>query len=426
MGKIDVAKREARLRTLGLSGKLPEALTERVLEAVRTHPLDERYTLSDGEVRGLVLQVAANGTASFVLHYRTRDGIQHTTGIPSGSLKDVRAYALAELAKVRAGGDPVGEKREARGAAVRAKSGTVRAYLEGPYWLEKLKHRKGRNGAIAKTHMLAAWKDVLDVQLGALTRDAIEKVLGDRKSATKKDGTRKTKDGTLLRHWNPLRAMLDHAVRRGYLAAMPTTGRPEPLRGLHDEPRVRWLGENDSDEEIAKGEGERARFFKALDKFESDEPGGGDFLRCTARIAINTGMRRGELLRLRDDMIKRNPDRLELTAAITKSNKARKVFLNPDALAALKRWLEVRKTLKVQSIRGELFPGEGEPEKVAERWEDRITQREFPRLCEQAGVTGLVFHHLRHYPDRRIIPHRHTACASPPSVRGFWRMLDAG
>jgi len=48
------------------------------------------------------------------------------------------------------------------------------------------------------------------------------------------------------------------------------------------------------------------------------------------------------------------------------------------------------------------------------------------RACKKAGLRKISWHVLRHYPDRRIIPHRHTACASPPSVRGFWRMLDAG
>ena len=47
-------------------------------------------------------------------------------------------------------------------------------------------------------------------------------------------------------------------------------------------------------------------------------------------------------------------------------------------------------------------------------------------LWPKALPLKMRFHDLRHYPDRRIIPHRHTACASPPSVRGFWRMLDAG
>ena len=54
------------------------------------------------------------------------------------------------------------------------------------------------------------------------------------------------------------------------------------------EPRIRWLGENDTEDEIAKHDGERGRFFKALEKFTSDETTGGDFLRFVVRLAINT------------------------------------------------------------------------------------------------------------------------------------------
>jgi len=397
--RVDREKRDQRLRALGMNGRLPTALTERVVDAVRTHPTGERFMLADGKVPGLALAVYPDGAASYVLQVRTQAGVARRCGLGSAAsvtLEAARDEAERLRAVVKAGGDPTAERRAARLEAQSAQKSTVRAYLEDVYEPKKLKQRKGKNGAIAKAHILATWEPLLDLQLAAVTRDAIEKVLADRKAATKPDGSRKIKDGTLLRDWNPLRAMLADAVDRGYLAGMPVTRRPEPIRGMQDEPRIRWLGENDTDEDLAKGTGERGRFFKALDAFESDEPGGGDFLRCAVRLAVNTGMRRGELVRLRDEMIKRSPDRLELPGAICKSGKAGKVFLNPDALAAVTRWLEVRKTLKLQSIRGELFPGEGKPEDAAERWEDRITQREFPRLCEEAGVSGLTFHSLRH------------------------------
>src|SRR5437667_2108 len=261
--RVDREKRDQRLRRLGLNGRLPEALTERVVEAVRTHPTGERYMLADGRVAGLALAVYPDGAANYVLQIRTQAGVARRCG------------------------------------------------------------------------------------LGSATSVTLE-------------AARQVKDGTLLRHWNPLRALLVHAVDHGHLAALPMAGRPEPLRGLHDEPRVRWLGENDTEEELAKGTGERGRFFKALDKFESNEAGGGAFLQCVVRLSVNSGLRRGELLRLRDEMIKRGPDRIELPGAITKSGKARKVFLNPDALAAITRWLEVRKTVKVENINGAQVPGAGQ------------------------------------------------------------------
>ena len=65
------------------------------------------------------------------------------------------------------------------------------------------------------------------------------------------------------------------------------------------------------------------------------------------------------------------------------------MYLNPAAIAALKAWLEVRKTLKVQSVDGALFPGK------LQCWEDRLSQREFPRLCVEAGIEDLTYHDLR-------------------------------
>ena len=54
-------------------------------------------------------------------------------------------------------------------------------------------------------------------------------------------------------------------------------------------------------------------------------------------------------------------------------------------------WREVRKTLPVQGIGGEFFPGD------AEHWERRLTawNRDFHHLCEQAKITDLRFHDLR-------------------------------
>lgn len=396
--RIDREKRDARLRSLGLNGKLPEALTERVVEAAQRRPTGERYMLADGKVPGLALAVYPDGAASYVLQVRTHAGLFRKCGLGSAAVVPLEA-ARAEAEKLRAhvkdGGDPVEEKRAARREAKAAEASTVRRYLLDVYAPKKLALRKGRNGEIAKAHILAAWEPLLDVPLASVTRDAIEKVLADRKAGT--NGARKVKAGTLLRCWNPFRAMLADAVDRGHLDKLPLPRRPEPLRGLQDEPRIRWLGENDTDAELASGDGERGRFFRALDAFQSDEPGGGDFLRCAVRLSLNTGMRRGEIVRLTDAMVKRGPDRLELPAEICKTGKARKVYLNPDALEALKAWREVRKTLKVESIGGELFPGDGkDPNLVAERWEDRITQREFPRLCTEAGISGLTFHALRH------------------------------
>lgn len=395
MGTTNDGRWRELLQQLGLRGKLPEVLTERVVEAVRARPLGKRYSLGDGTVPGLELQVAPNGAASFLLHYRTKDGRQRNMGLGRAdefaSLDDVRTLAQRARLKVKEGGDPVEEKRQARVDAQLAKTSTVRAYLEKIYAPKVLAHRKDggkgprpsrRPGKTLKPsgtwgRITSTWEPLLDVQLGALTRDAIEKVLADRKAAG-------TKMGTLLRDWSAFRAMLADAVDRGHLAAVPMARRPEPIRKGKGNQRVRWLGQFDTDEQLAADAGEQTRFDRALAAHASNEAGGGDFLRFAARLALATGMRRGEIVRLTDAMINVRQRAITLPAEVTKSAKGRIVYLNDAALAALKSWTTVRGT------KGELCPGS------AENWEDRITQREWPELCAAAQLVDLHFHDLRH------------------------------
>jgi len=383
MGRIDEAKRIERLRAIGMKGKLPAVLTEKVIEAVRTHPQGEVYSIADGRVPGLVLEVGTGGTATWWLRYR-QAGAQRRLKIGAVGavmLKDARALAQGVLADVARGEDPAQARKEARSA-----SQTVREYLDLTYEPRVLQHAKG--GADTKARILFSWEPLLTSPIAQLTRDAIEKVLADRKAAEKPDGSRKTKNGTLLRDWSSFRAMLADAVDRGALAAIPMARRPEPIRKLRGNQRVRYLGQKD-DENTKPGEGEAERFEKALAAFQSAEPGGGDFLRFVAGMALATGMRRGEIIRLSDKILNIRERRIDLTPEITKSNKARTVYLSDAALAALKLW-------NVRGKGGKLFSGEGNPDDVAAYWENRATRDEWPRLCAAAQLEDFHLHDCRH------------------------------
>src|SRR5207245_1014626 len=151
-----------------------------------------------------------------------------------------------------------------------------------------------------------------------LTRDKIDEVLTAKKA--------KVKGGTVRRLWNQFRRMLRDADEREAIPAelaRKLLRRPDCLADCRDGSRVRWLGERDTDEEITAGAGERQRLDAALSAFTWSEPGGGDFVRCAVRIALNTGMRRGEIVRLTDAMVKRSPDRIELPGEVTKNGKPR-------------------------------------------------------------------------------------------------------
>lgn len=395
MGVADQELWKARLLQLGMRGRLPGQLTQTVVNAARARPLGERYTLPDGEIPGLLLEVRDTGATTFTLLYRNaaKKKTRYTIGSAAKlSLDEARQRALEELAKIGRGIDPAAERRAAAVEAVAAEHSTVRAFLTEEYGPKVLAHQKtggapkeeGEEPSGTWARILASWEPLLDLPLASVTREAIEGVLAARKAPRVVDG--KTVPGkaagTLLRDWSGFRALLAAAVDRGALAAMPMAKRPEPIRKTRGNQRVRWLGQFDA-EDVKPDGAERARFLAQLAEAKDVQGCSGDFLRFACRLALATGMRRGEIVRLTQSMVNERARKLTLPAEITKSNKARVVSLSDPALAALKAW-------KVRGTKGELCPGE------AEMWEDRITQQGFPKLCENAGITDLHFHDLRH------------------------------
>jgi integrase len=386
MGKADEERWQQRLRSLGLNGKVPEALTERVLEAVRTHPTGERYKLRDGEVPNLVLQVSPDGGASFLLYYRVgKTKLTHKIATAGAMpLEAVRKLARSKLEGLGRGIDPGAVRREAVAEAERAKHSTVGAYLSEVYGPLVLAHRK--DGGTPKkpedkpsgTHarLVSSWKPLLEKPLRTLSRTDIEGVLAARKKLGKAAGT-------LLRDWAAFRALLADAVDRNALAAIPMARRPEPIRMTRGNERVRWLGKHDTEDVIAKKTDERSLFTAALDKIGDVQGCTGDFLRFACRLAISTGLRRGEIVRLNQKMLNLRARKITLPPEVTKSNKQRLVSLNDDALGALSAW-------PMRGTGGELCPGDPVV------WEDRITQQGWPALCAAAQLDDLHFHDLRH------------------------------
>src|SRR6266850_2053686 len=150
------------------------------------------------------------------------------------------------------------------------------------------------------------------------------KVIEKRKALEDEDEEQLLSNATLRRDWSTFRPLLVMAYESRIIPTLPVIGIPKPLRGLTEEPSRRYLGQDDTDEP--------RRFREALDAFDSAEPGGGDFLRVSCLLAVNAGLRRGEILALRDEMLRLNDkgnERVELPGAICKGNRGRTVYLNP-------------------------------------------------------------------------------------------------
>lgn len=94
-------------------------LTKRLVEALAA-PAGEDLFCWDGELKGFGVRVKPSGVKSYVLKYRTRQGVaRRFTFARHGevTVEQARKRAAALLAEVRLGGDPAAERQEQRHAA---------------------------------------------------------------------------------------------------------------------------------------------------------------------------------------------------------------------------------------------------------------------------------------------------------------------
>jgi len=180
---------------------------------------------------------------------------------------------------------------------------------------------------------------------------------------------------SVVRHLTLLRAILNRAIRDGRLATLPTRGVKWPKENNR---RVRCLGDD-----------EERRLMRKLPAR----------LRPLVVLALNTGMRRGELLGLRwqdIDLINRT-----ITIREAKSGEGRRLPMNEqvyEALSALRR-AAIRAggaAADVAAFRAALvFRPSAEAMKTA-------IKRHFDRARRAAGIEDFHFHDLRHTAASRL------------------------
>jgi integrase len=361
--------RAERLAQLGL--RFTKGLPENIRDLVRTRPTGFRYVLSDGRsaqaVSGLYLRVGAKGEGVFWLQYRVRlgpaKGERRQLHIGAVTLEAARREARQALVRVEAGGDPLAERQEAEDERERAKASTLGAFFDDVYEPGVLKHLA--DGKSSAKRFRKVWGPLFSKPLDRIAPADIEAILAVRAA----EGV---KPGTLHRDFAALRAALRYAVRRKLLAALPFNvgEKPAPIAGPKKAParRVRFLSEE-----------ERPRFMAALDA-DRDL-----FVQVVGRLALSTGMRRGEILGLSDSEI--NGEQIRIPGARTKTGKDHAVELNATAKEALARW-------KLRSLRGELFPVDRFGGSTLSR--ERKLERAWARVCRKAKVADFHFHDARH------------------------------
>lgn len=347
-------------------------LTPRGIESAA--PAAKPYEIRDTERKGLILRVQPSGVRSFIVEWGR--GKRKTLGqYPVITLAAARTQALAALGQAAIHGTPDFARRAPRVL-------TFAAFVRDHFEPWALAHQK--QGRATLDALKAQFSFLDDKPLADITAAQIEKFKTDRLKAG-------MKPATVNRDLDRIRGALSRAVDFGLLQAHPL----QPVKRVkgEDNTRVRYLSD---DEEKALRKALAARDTLAATQRASAnawrskrdiEPlpaitDYSDHLTPLVLVALNTGLRRGELFGLTWENVNLDAKRLTVAAGTAKSRRARHIPLNLEAV-------EVLRALKPRKAAGLVFPGEGG---------GRLTNvnKSWAGIVTAAELDDFRFHDLRH------------------------------
>ena len=373
-------------------------LTKRTIASLE--PKDKPFEVFDHEgkdsVRGLILRVEPTGTMTYYYAYAL-DGKRRRYKIGRGGKGNLTPEQARDIAKKKAGmvahgEDPQEKRQQRRKEHATAKTKTLKGFIEHKYKPWVLAERKDGEATLKRLEANFSFLD--NRPLRDITAWDIQKWRSEQLKA----GKAKT---TLNRDVTALRAVLSKAVEWDVLDHHPL----HKLKQLKvdDDSRVRYLSEKeearlldtlDKREETTR-EGRRSanewrakRGYKPLPDIAPD--GFVDHLKPMVLLAVNTGLRRGELFHLTWSKVNFGTKTLTVDGAKAKSGKTRHIPLNSTALSVLKQWR------KQSADDGLVFPGkEGKPmTTIKTAW---------GKLLNDAKITDFLYHDLRHHFASKLV-----------------------
>lgn len=377
---------------------MPEKLTKEAVERLKS--LAKPYDTRDTEIRGFLVRTQPSGAKAFYFDYRlegwpgSKRARYRLGSFPRLSAEGARTLAKRAAGDVARGIDPQARKKAEREKVARDRHSTLRAFLDDRYepW--------------ARTHLKSA-----TFQLARLRSDFAEQ-LGDPLQSFnpfKVEGLRQRwkKAGMQPRSINRdiqrLQSVLSRALEWGVLEKHPLAGM-KPLKA-DKTGRVRFLTAEEESALREALETREVRLRQARIRFNSHRVARGksplperegdclDHLRPLTLLALNTGLRRGELLGLRWGAVNFPGKLLTVTAATAKSGHTRRVPLNTQALEVLTTWHERQNKPKSDAV---VFPGpKGAPMKrIDSAWES---------LMKAAKLKDFRLHDCRHHFASKLV-----------------------
>ena len=367
--------------------KLAKRLTPAVIEALK--PEADPYRVWDTQVPALFVRVQPTGIRSFNVAW-TRLNSKSLGKWPSVTIEGARTRARAMLVERDKHGAPLAVIEARKPAS--AKPITFGAFIATVYTPWARSRQKQPQATLdALKAQFVSW---YDTPVAEITATDIDRFTAERIAAG-------IKPATVRRDRDRIRAVLYRALREGYITTHPMAGM-ERLKG-DDNTRVRYLTAAEEKRlraALAKRETERrkarasgvawreARGHDGAQPWPRDAYT--DHLMPLVLLAMNTGLRRGELFGIRWSDVNLDEKRLTVPAGIAKSRKGRAIPLNTEARAVLTRW-------RGGTERGGLVfasPAGGRMTNINKSWDALVTS---------AQLENFKFHDLRHHFASRMV-----------------------
>ena len=355
--------------------------------------LNERR-VNDSEISGFHLRITSKGKITYYLFYRI-NGKQVNFKIgnyPDLSPTQARDLAKAKLGEVAYGVDVQGVKKEAKRQTEKDKHSKLETFLDNQYlpWLETRNPKTAQR--IIKT-IKRGFPHLLEKQLGNIHAWDLEKWRNEKKKQAKSPST-------INGYINYLKGALSRAVEWGVIESHDLS----KIKSLKSENNVvRFLS---AKEEKALREALKIRDVRIKSERDSANlhrqirrypllPELRDFNFCGylepfVLLAINTGMRRGEIFGLEWQHVDLENNYLTVVAENSKSGQGRHIPLNNGAKTALSKWLEDT------NDSGYVFEG-------AESKPLTDIKRAWGTLLTEAKIKSLRFHDLRHHFASKLV-----------------------
>lgn len=354
------------------------AITQSLIEKAQAKP--KPYEIRDTRLTGLLVRVQPTGKKTYYCEYKR--GTRLRIGqFQAFSVKEARERAKEILADFYRGGDPAVELRQKRNVS------TYREFLvdhDFPWrrvnFVDGLKSEKA---------LLSACSPFLDLKLTKITPFIVDKW---RSSKFEKGN----KPATVNRQFSDLKASLSRAVQWGFIPENPLrnmkpskTDNNAIVRYLSEDEEVRLRSALNEREDGIRTKRQSANEWRRVRHRplypDLEDCVFADYLTPMVLLSMNTGMRQGEVFKLKWSNVHFDLKQITVEGSNAKSGKTRHIPLNREAYAIMVDWRKQcpnHAKLVFTNEYGKQF------DNIRKSWKS---------LLIASQITNFRWHDLRHY-----------------------------